>query len=43
MYKMTQRSTAGEMCWTVPLVKPLVKVTMLLAFFKTKSRVKWEK
>ena len=29
MYKMTVRSTAREECWTVLLVKPLVKITHL--------------
>lgn len=42
MYKMKLRSTAREECWTVLLVKPLVKVTHVV-FFKTKSKVKWEK
>ena len=42
MYKMKLRSTAREECWTVLLVKPLLKVTHVV-FFKTKSKVKWEK
>ena len=42
MYNMTLRSAVRGDCWTVLLVKPLVKVTHL-AFFKTKSKVKWEK
>ena len=29
MYKMTLRSRAREECWTVLLVKPLVKITHL--------------